>query len=176
MGLYSVNTNGSCHSIVSFQNNYGVYGGALYLENSPSLCVCTNKCLTTLKFNNNRATTSGNSVYFASSSNSNFECKKVSRKDVGSAASSIVLHSADSCCLSIFPGQNIIVNISITDHFNQSSLCTAGVSISCDGLIYTCFNQQIQLSGPDGVVLACCGVKVVSCVQHLSINHAYKLA
>ena len=153
MGLYSVTINSSCHSIVSFQNNYGVYGGALYLENSPSHCVCTNKCLTTLKFNNNRATTSGNSVYFASSSYSNFECKNFSRKDVGSAASSIVLNSADSCCLSIFPGQNIIVNISITDHFNQPSLCTAGVSISCDGLIYTCFNQQIQLSGPDRVVL-----------------------
>ena len=101
MGLYSVTINSSCHSIVSFQNNYGVYGGALYLENSPSLCVCTNKCLTTLKFNNNRATTSGNSVYFASSFNSNFECKNYSRKDVGSAASSIVLNSADSCSLSI---------------------------------------------------------------------------
>ena len=153
MSLYSAAFNSSCQSIISFRNNYGVYGGALYLENSPSHCVCPGMCSTSLMFNDNRATTSGNSVYFASSSNFDFDCKNLSMKDVGSAASSIILHSPDSCCLSVFPGQNIIVNISITDHFNQSSLCTAGVSISCDGQIYTCFDQQIQLSGPDRVVL-----------------------
>ena len=150
MSLYGVTINNSCQSIISFQNNYGVYGGALYLESSSSLCLCP---LTNLKFNDNRATTSGNSVYFASSTDFNFECKNLSMKDVGSAASSIILHSPDSCCLSLFPGQNIIVNLSITDHFNQPSLCTAGVSIFCDGQIYTCFDQHIKLSGPDSVVL-----------------------
>ena len=151
MSLYSVNIDVSCHSNVSFENNYGVYGGALYLENSSGLCVCPGMCST--NFYDNRATTSGNSVYFASSTDFNFECKNLKMKGIGSAASSIVLHSPDSCCLNIFPGQNIIVNVSITDHFNQSSLCTAGVSISCDGQIYTCFDQHIKLSGPDRVVL-----------------------
>ena len=61
--------------------------------------------------------------------------------------------TACSHCLSIFPGQNIIINISITDQFNQSSLCTAGISIFCDGQIYTCFDQHIKLSGPASVVL-----------------------
>ena len=153
MSLYSVTINSSCQSIISFQNNYGIYGGALYLENSSSLCLCPNLCLTNLKFNDNRATTSGNSVYFASSSNLKFKCQNFSMEDIGSAASSITLHSQDSCCLSIFPGQNIKVNISITDYFNQTSLCTAGVFISCDGQIYTCFDQHIKLSGPDSVVL-----------------------
>ena len=77
-------------------------------------------------------------------------------KDVGSAANNITLHSQDTACshcLSIFPGQNIIVNISITDQFDQPSLCTAGVSILCDGQIYTCFDQHIKLSGPDSVML-----------------------
>ena len=147
MSLYSVVINSSCQSTILFKENYAVYGGALYLENSPSQCVCPGECLTTLEFNDNRAITSGNSVYFASSSSDfNLECKNFSMKDVGSAANNIILHSRDTACshcLNIFPGQNIIVNISITDQFNQSSLCTAGVSIFCDGQIYTCIERHM---------------------------------
>ena len=153
MSLYSVAINSTCQSIVSFEKNYGVYGGALYLEDSQSLCVCPGMCFTTFEFDDNRATTSGNSVYFGSLTDFNLECKNFNMKDVGSAASNIILHSPDSCCLSIFPGQNIRINISITDHFNQTSLCTAGVSISCDDQYYTCFDQHIKLSGPSSVVL-----------------------
>ena len=157
MSLYSVAINSSCKSNVSFEKNYAVYGGALYLENSQSLCVCPGACLTTLEFVDNRAITSGNSVYFASSSsNFNLECKNFSMKDVGSAANNIILHSHDTACshcLSIFPGQNIIVKISITDQFGQPSLCTAGVLLLCNEKIYTCFDQHIKLSGPDSVVL-----------------------
>ena len=157
MSLYNATINSSCQSTILFKKNYGVYGGALYLENSPSRCVCPGACLTTLEFVDNKAITSGNSVYFASSSSDfNLECKNFSMKDVGSHANNIILYSHDTACshcLSIFPGQNIIVNISITDQFDQPSLCTAGVSILCDGQIYTCFNQHIKLSGPDSVVL-----------------------
>ena len=148
MSLYNVTFNSSCKSKILFEKNYAVYGGALYLKDSPSLCVCPGKCLTTLEFLDNRATTAGNSVYFASSSQ--FECQNFSMKDVGSAASSIVLHSGD---LRIFPGQNIIINISITDQFDQPSLCTTDVSLYCEGQLYTCFDQDIKLSGPDSVVL-----------------------
>ena len=148
MSLYNVTFNSSCESKILFEKNYAVYGGALYLKDSPSLCVCPGKCLTTLEFLDNRATAAGNSVYFASSSQ--FECQNFSMKDVGSAASSIVLHSGD---LRIFPGQNIIINISITDQFDQPSLCTTDVSLYCEGQLYTCFDQDIKLSGPDSVVL-----------------------
>ena len=157
MSLYSVAINSSCQSTIMFKENYAVYGGALYLENSQGSCVCpgAHACLTTLEFIDNRATTSGNSVYFAtSSSDFDLDCKNFSMKDdVGSAANSIMLHSRDRCSLSIFPGQNIIVNISITDQFNQSSLCTAGVLLLCNEQIYTCFDQHIKLSGPASVVL-----------------------
>ena len=140
MSLYSVVINSSCQSTILFKENYAVYGGALYLENSPSQCVCPGECLTTLEFNDNRAITSGNSVYFASSSSDfNLECKNFSMKDVGSAANNIILHSRDTACshcLNIFPGQNIIVNISITDQFNQSSLC--------DGQIYSSQSRSVS--------------------------------
>ena len=148
MSLYNVTINSFCKSKILFEKNYAVYGGALYLKGSPSLCVCPGKCLTTLEFVDNRATTAGNSVYLASSSQ--FECQNFSMKDVGSAASSIILHSVG---LKIFPGQNIIINISITDQFNQPSLCTTDVSLYCKGQLYTCFDQHIKLSGPDSVVL-----------------------
>ena len=150
MSLYRVAFNSSCVSIISFKKNYAVYGGALYLKNSQNLCVCPGKCSTNLDFYDNRATTSGNAVYFDSSTDFDSNCETFNMKEVGSAANSI---SPDDYVLSIFPGQNIIVNISIIDQFDQPSLCTASAFILCDNQIYKCFDQNIKLSGPDSVVL-----------------------
>ena len=119
-------------------------------------------CRTILEFIGNRAVILGDAVYIATFS-TEFdtilsEClrKNLSKHDVGSAAANITVLNLKDNYLSIFPGQNIILNISITDHYGKPSLCTASVSLLCNEKIYNCFDlydNHFKLSGPDSVVL-----------------------
>ena len=160
MSLYSVAINSSCQSNISFEKNFGVYGGALYVDNIQKSG--SGVCRTILEFIGNRAVILGDAVYIATFS-TEFdtilsEClrKNLSKHDVGSAAANITVLNLKDNYLSIFPGQNIILNISITDHYGKPSLCTASVSLLCNEKIYNCFDlydNHFKLSGPDSVVL-----------------------
>ena len=56
----------------------------------------------------------------------------------------------------IFPGQELIVNITITDYFGKPASCTADVYLQCDNRLLLCPlpSQQVKLKGPEAVVLA----------------------
>ena len=160
MSLYNVIINTSCQSTITFEENFGQYGGALYLDNilKSGLGVCT----TTLEFIDNRAVISGDAIY-AQSFSSDLEMilqecsRNLTKNEVVSAASNIVVLNLKDNHLGIFPDQNILLNISITDYSGIPSLCTADVAIFCNGTIYNCrynlFIKNIKLYGPDTVVL-----------------------
>ena len=162
MSLYNVIINTSCQSTITFEENFGQYGGALYLDNilKSGLGVCT----TTLEFIDNRAVISGDAIY-AQSFSSDLEMilqecsRNLTKNEVVSAASNIVVLNLKDNHLGIFPDQNILLNISITDYYGIPSLCTADVAIFCNGTIYNCrynfhlFIKNIKLYGPDTVVL-----------------------
>ena len=120
-------------------------------------------CNTTLEFIDNRAVISGDAIN-AQSFSSDLEMilrecsRNLTKNEIVSAASNIVvLNLKDNNYLSIFPGQNILLNISITDYYGTPPLCTADVAIFCNGTIYNCrynlFIKNIKLYGPDTVVL-----------------------
>ena len=161
MSLYSITINISCQSTIKFKNNFARYGGALYVDNlqKSSLGVCQ----TILEFNDNRAVILGDAVYIQSFSSDLYmflsECSRnLNKIDIASAASNIiVLNLNENNYLSIFPGQNILLNISITDYYRKPSFCNADVTILCNGTSYNCrydlFIKNIKLLGPDNVVL-----------------------
>ena len=55
---------------------------------------------------------------------------------------------------SLIPGQNIYINVSVTDFFGLPSSCTADVYIMCDSWLFICIRKQVRLNGPDHVILA----------------------
>ena len=145
---------------VKFQENAAVYGGAVYIQ-TRSITVAY-QCHMQLTFINNSAVTAGNSVYFATNPNETLQYNKDSKWrmnrniDIRSLATSIsfIPTNNHSTFLSIFPGQNIIFNISITDFFGFPSSCTADVYLRCDNRLYSCTDKLIKLKGPETVVLA----------------------
>ena len=128
MALHGVSINTSCKSKVLFKDNNSVYGGALYLENTEChVGLHGTMSQTTFKFFENSAMTAGNSIYFASYPiwNLGNECLRnsnLSNTDVGSFPTNILVHTQDNRnSLTIFPGQSIILNTTITDYFRAPS-------------------------------------------------------
>ena len=156
LALNSVNINSSCKSDILFVTNSGVYGGALYLENTHLYSSGLLPCSTAINFSDNSARTAGNSVYFASTPiwNLTNDClKNLSIDDVGTVAMNLSVHYSGES-LKVFPGQNIILNTSITDLFGGPSSCMVNVIILCEEQVSTCYDLHIKLSGPDHVILA----------------------
>ena len=160
MSLNNVIMNSSCQSTITFERNFGRYGGALYVNNI--LRSGIDVCNTTLEFLDNRAVILGDAVYVQSFSSDlrmilNECSRNLSKKEVASSAANITALNLKDNCLSIFPGQNILLNISIIDYYGMPSLCTADVSILCNDSIYNCryhlFIKDIKLYGPDSVIL-----------------------
>ena len=161
MALRGVSINTTCKSKVLFEDNYGVYGGALYLEKSPCDVVSHGTLSQmTFEFFDNNAMTAGNSIYFASAPvwNLENECLRnsnLSNTDVRSFPTNIlVYYQKNYNYLAVFPGQSIILNTSITDHFGAPSSCTTSAFLLCNYTVYTCFDLHIKLSGPHNIVLA----------------------
>ena len=136
---------------VVFENNSAVYGGALYLNKTT---ISDARCKLKANFINNKATTSGNSVYFASTPQGaipNCSFIDIQRADINSPARNIKYAEH---IISLIPGQNIYLNVSVTDFFGLPSSCTADVYIFCDNWLFICIRKQVRLNGPDHVVLA----------------------
>ena len=136
-----------------FEGNSAVYGGALYLNNTT---LSETKCNNKVRFINNTATTSGNSIYFATITRDalpNCSFSDVPLADIGSPASNMQ-YKGDST-ISLIPGQNIYINVSVTDCYGSPSSCTADVYLICDNQwLFVCLNKHIRLNGPHHVVLA----------------------
>ncbi len=137
---------------VIFEGNKGVYGGALYLSNTT---ISDPTCKLNVKFIYNTATTSGNSVYFATTPRGvlpNCSFNNVQLADIRSPAINMKYEGDGS--LSLIPGQNIYISVSVMDYFGSPSSCTANVYILCDNWVFNCLLKHVRLNGPEHVVLA----------------------
>ena len=136
-----------------FEGNSAVYGGALYLNNTK---LSETKCNNKVRFINNTATTSGNSIYYATIGRDalpNCSFSDIPLADISSPAFNMQ-YKGDST-ISLIPGQNIYMNVSVTDYYGSLSSCTADVYPICDNQwLFVCLNKHIRLNGPDHVVLA----------------------
>ena len=154
----AVNTSGT--GKIVFENNIAIYGGALFFDNVLFPSVETSSCNLNLHFRNNKATAAGNIVYFATSPPENIfqtlSCNiTLDQKDknFGSLTHNITEYENRSV-LTVIPGQNIYMNVSIKDYFGSPSSCIADMYILCDNSLYNCFRKQIALIGPNSVLLA----------------------
>ena len=153
-GLKNVLIDISNQSTLLFNNNHAALGGALYLLYSK---LTNTLCNAVVNFTNNTAATAGNTIFFDSNPYDTIDnyssCSLPNfTNQVNSLASSLTLHPNSTH--TIFPGQAIILNMSIVDFFNAPSSCTANVNLLCDDSMYTCFEKQIKLKGPTLVVIA----------------------
>ena len=143
---------------IVFENNVAIYGGALYFDSV--LLPRATSCNLVLNFYNNKATTAGNIAYFGTSPPKNIfqtlSCNVTLEqrdKNFGSLTRNII-ESENRSVLTVIPGQNIYMNVSIKDYFGYPSSCIADMYILCDNSLYNCFRKQIALIGPNSVLLA----------------------
>ena len=153
-GLQNVLINISHQSILVFNSNHASLGGALYLVDSK---LTNTSCNASVDFTNNTAATAGNTIFFNSNPYDTIDnystCSLPNlTNQTNSLASSLTLHPNSTH--TVFPGQAIILNMSIVDFFNTPSSCTANVNLKCDDSVYKCFKKQIKLKGPTLVVIA----------------------
>ena len=143
-----INTNAM--ATITFEDNTAILGGALYWN---KVILSNSACNLEVNFVNNRANTRGNSVYLAAPPYQelySLNCSvNISIEDI----STIAVNMTETSIPVVIPGQNIYINISITDYFGSPSFCTANVYLLCDNSVFSCFNKQIRLNGPDYVVL-----------------------
>ena len=143
---------------LKFIGNYALYGGAGYIENM-AFGICDDNL--TINFTDNSAVTNGDTIYFSTDPSTTVKpvgCKNVPRlntvKGIHSYASNLSYVPNLNCTEHlIFPGQELIVNITITDYFGLPSSCTADVYLQCNNMLLLC-PQQVTLKGPETVVLA----------------------
>ena len=146
--VIQTNTEGN----IIFEGNTGVYGGALYLNHAG---ISDKMCKIKVKFINNTATKSGNSVYFATMARGvvpNCSFNDIQLTDIRSQAFNMTYEGEN--VFSLIPGQNIYINVSVMDYYGSPSSCTADIYLTCDNWVFICSRKHIQLNGPNHVVLA----------------------
>ena len=150
-----------------FTNNLALYGGGLYIgitDTSEDRCEAfiTGNCEFVFKFLNNRASSSGNNVFFEDITLANCivrylnDCLHITQyNDLGFGSSvneinQIYGNDDNTTKLRVFPGQNVLINSSVYDAFGIQSSCVATVYLQCDDQIISCESdgQLIQLEGP----------------------------
>ena len=137
---------------IIFDGNTGVYGGALYLNNAN---ISDKTCKMKVKFINNTATASGNSLYFATMPQGvipNCSFNDIQLTDISTPAFNMKYQGER--VFSLIPGQTVYINVSVNDYYGSPSSCTANVYITCNNWPFICSREHIRLNGPDYVVLA----------------------
>ena len=110
---------------IIFEGNTGVYGGALYLNNAN---ISDKTCKMKVKFINNTATASGNSVYFATMPQGvipNCSFNDIQLTDISTPAFNMKYQGEH--VFSLIPGQTVYINVSVNDYYGSPSSCTANV-------------------------------------------------
>ena len=162
---------------VHFLDNLALYGGATYvaltLEDDQGQNICRSfimeNCKFVFSFENNKASSSGDNVYFEGNNfaicmeNYLSYCFNITgygnqTLGFGSSATSIEAMFGDdgTNVLTVFPGQNMIINSSVVDAFGIDSSCIATVFLQCYDQVISCESsgQFIQLEGPTEITLS----------------------
>ena len=151
--LQNVNVHTSNPSMITFDQNHAKLGGALYLVSSQ---MHNETCRTKMEFTGNTAITAGKTVFFATVPqlmNLNSCNLSLGSNEMNSIPKNLTLLDKGKHH-TLFPGENIVMNVSILDYFGYPVSCTASANLMCDGNLYTCFDHQVKLKGPTVVVIA----------------------
>ena len=106
---------------IIFDGNTGVYGGALYLNNAN---ISDKTCKMKVKFINNTATASGNSLYFATMPQGvipNCSFNDIQLTDISTPAFNMKYQGER--VFSLIPGQTVYINVSVNDYYGSPSSC-----------------------------------------------------
>ena len=132
---------------MNFINNYAIYGGAVYVEASQTVCYFKKYKSHAIRFSGNTAIV-GDSIFFASN-----ECNSTRLCDDDKYVTSLP-YSASSMIdnSSVFPGQKIIIdNMMLIDCFNKNTTCIADVQFMtedcCNGVRLQGLPQAVIHSG-----------------------------
>ena len=143
---------------IVFMENHAVSGGAMYMYKSSCFCNDFNNCANVmLESQNNIAVSAGNLIYFDYALVYNYHCFQ-NFKGLSSYPVNLQFISGENenGFFSLFPGQEIRGNFSLTDHYNHSSFCVANVYLLCEEghLIVNCAKKQIMLKGSSIVTIS----------------------
>ena len=131
----------SDNTTVSFTENIASYGGAIYVDQQ-NCFVNEHFRNDSLVFNRNHAT---NGPYIFSSydwCSFNTGGCEIIQKTINIVSLPTNMSFNDDNKTSLFPGQTIVGNMTVTDCFSNASSCLADVSLWCDGQI--CLNYDLQ--------------------------------
>ena len=160
-------------SQVQFYENCALYGGAIYIDvDFLDYCYINDPyCNMTTAIRDNRASSSGNNLYLTNP-NVAFDCLSTyldncynisdyldKKLGFGSSGSEIGFMYGDNdttSILTIFPGQNIVVNTSVYGAFDERSSCVASVYLQCENQVISCGygDEFLQLEGPTKITLS----------------------
>ena len=132
---------------VVFDRNHAVLGGAMYLVYSSMANTTCNEAK--VEFIDNTAATAGDAIFFATDPYTIINTTRcdwlvnLNKNHVSSLAKTLITSSMQQN-LTIFPGQNIVLNVTIVDYFGSPSSCTANVNILCDESMYKCFKNRFS--------------------------------
>ena len=132
------------------RNNVAQYGGFMYVNHTTN-SDCNNA---SFLLKENFATSAGDLLYLVTPS-SNFNCSSLlgNNNKLDSVATNLSYHS-DRRLLSVFPGQEIFINVSLTDYFGHPSSCDGDVALRCDDGNAVCSDEKIILEGPGGIIIS----------------------
>lgn len=161
-------------TILTFYDNLALYGAAMYIGVPYNIyCIVTDpNCSLIFDLHGNIASSSGR-VMFVDDPNLVEDCLEFymqtcfnitdiqagDRLGFGSSVSMIdfIYGDNDTNTLSIFPGQNIVVNVSMSSPFGEQCSCVATVYLRCANQVISCTNNNsefLRLEGATQVTLS----------------------
>ena len=162
---YPMTFNTTPNSLISFQNNFADYGGAVYVDSDSFVqsidTTSSGLCLGTFNFSNNNARVAGQDVYTTSTelpeiSIGYFRCAQYFNVHVPYAfTTSPKKFKISEEPISVVPGQSIIIhNVTLEDTLGNPSACRGDVNLYCDTDICEQTDIGIRLVGPPQVYLS----------------------
>jgi hypothetical protein len=124
------------NSSLYFDSNYADYGGALYINSSTFINSLNKSGLCDkerLHFHNNHARVAGSNIYIVTINDNDFYYQNLSCEvffDRSILAPTNLISNDKN--ISLFSGQTIRLNVSVTDIFHKQSACQAELLLVCD--------------------------------------------
>ena len=133
------------------KNNVAQYGGFMYVNHTTN--VGCNQ-LSSFLLKENIATSAGDLLYLVTPTVP-FNCSlSQNNNDEFNSVATNLSFLSDETSLSIFPGQGIFINVSVTDYFGHPSSCVADVFLQCDDGNAVCSTENINLEGPGSAIIS----------------------
>ena len=148
-------------SVITFYNNYADYGGAMYINTTDFNNAL--RCHGRINFINNHARVAGPSIYTTDSNVSVDKLKNCFNKSQYEIATAPKIFNTAIAISNrpFFPGQSLMLNVSLVDGLNNPGSCKADITLECNrtdtgehGFCEQLYpNVNLQLVGPSDIFL-----------------------